>query len=104
MKPSEIQDKLGLTVSNIRQRNWYVQPACAINGDGLNEGLAWLMTNHKWTCLSLFVRISHLNLRVFHLKLRKKRKQKVKTNPLNQPVEIILYHHLFTTLLIILLL
>ncbi|KAF7491345.1 ADP-ribosylation factor 6 [Sarcoptes scabiei] len=47
MKPTEIQDKLGLTMNNFRQRNWYVQPACALTGDGLHEGLTWLMTNHK---------------------------------------------------------
>lgn len=47
MKPAEIQDKLGLTMNNFRQRNWYVQPACAITGDGLHEGLTWLMSNHK---------------------------------------------------------
>lgn len=46
MKPAEIQDKLGLTTSNFK-RNWYVQPACAINGEGLYEGLTWLMSNHK---------------------------------------------------------
>lgn len=47
MKPQEIQDKLGLTVAGMRQRNWYVQPACATTGDGLFEGLTWLMSNHK---------------------------------------------------------
>lgn len=47
MKPTEIQDKLGLTMNNFRQRNWYVQPACALSGDGLHEGLTWLMSNHK---------------------------------------------------------
>ncbi|KAH7984886.1 hypothetical protein HPB52_024471 [Rhipicephalus sanguineus] len=36
MKPHEIQEKLGLT--RIRDRNWYVQPACATTGDGLFEG------------------------------------------------------------------
>jgi ADP-ribosylation factor protein 6 len=47
MKPQEIQDKLGLTVTGLRQRNWYVQPACATTGDGLYEGLTWLMSNNK---------------------------------------------------------
>jgi len=47
MKPQEIQDKLGLTMTSLRQRNWYVQPACATTGDGLFEGLTWLMSNHK---------------------------------------------------------
>jgi ADP-ribosylation factor protein 6 len=45
MKPHEIQEKLGLT--RIRDRNWYVQPACASTGDGLYEGLTWLTSNHK---------------------------------------------------------
>ena len=45
MKPHEIQEKLGLT--RIRDRNWYVQPACATAGDGLYEGLTWLTSNAK---------------------------------------------------------
>ena len=45
MKPHEIQEKLGLT--RIRDRNWYVQPACATTGDGLYEGLTWLTSNCK---------------------------------------------------------
>ncbi|KAH9413384.1 ADP-ribosylation factor 6 [Dermatophagoides pteronyssinus] len=45
MKPAEIQDKLGLTMT--KQRNWFVQPACALTGDGLHDGLTWLMSNHK---------------------------------------------------------
>ena len=45
MRPHEIQEKLGLT--RIRDRNWYVQPACATTGDGLYEGLTWLTSNHK---------------------------------------------------------
>lgn len=47
MKPQEIQDKLGLTLAGLRQRNWYVQPACATTGDGFYEGLTWLMSNNK---------------------------------------------------------
>lgn len=47
MKPPEIQDKLGLTVTGLRQRNWYVQPSCATSGDGLYDGLTWLKSNHK---------------------------------------------------------
>eukprot|EP00094_Tigriopus_californicus_P000794 TCALIF_00768-PA protein Name:"Similar to Arf6 ADP-ribosylation factor 6 (Rattus norvegicus)" AED:0.29 eAED:0.29 QI:623/0/0.5/1/0/0.5/2/0/106 len=43
--PNEIQEKLGLT--RIRDRNWFVQPACATTGDGLYEGLTWLTSNHK---------------------------------------------------------
>lgn len=40
MSPSEIQDKLGL--NDMRARNWYIQAACAPQGDGLYEGLDWL--------------------------------------------------------------
>ncbi|KAI1289582.1 ADP-ribosylation factor 6 [Halotydeus destructor] len=47
MKPQEIQDKLGLTLTGLRQRNWYVQPCCASTGEGLHDGLSWLMTNNK---------------------------------------------------------
>lgn len=47
MKPQEIQDKLGLNVTTLRHRNWYVQPSCATSGDGLYEGLSWLMSNYK---------------------------------------------------------
>ena len=45
MKPQEVQEKLGLF--RMRDRNWYVQPACATTGDGLYEGLTWLTSNHK---------------------------------------------------------
>ncbi|PAV73410.1 hypothetical protein WR25_19170 [Diploscapter pachys] len=45
MKPTEIQDKLGL--NRIRDRQWHVQPSCAATGDGLHEGLAWLSQNCK---------------------------------------------------------
>jgi ADP-ribosylation factor protein 6 len=45
MKPNELQDKLGLT--RLRDRNWYVQPSCATNGDGIFEGLTWLSANCK---------------------------------------------------------
>ena len=56
MKPHEIQEKLGLT--RIRDRNWYVQPACATTGDGLYEGLTWLTSNHKsWAGLTRVLNI-----------------------------------------------
>ena len=45
MKPHEIQEKLGLT--RLRDKNWYVQPSCAVSGDGLYEGLTWLSSNCK---------------------------------------------------------
>jgi len=40
MAPSEITDKLGL--HGLRQRNWFIQAACATSGQGLYEGLDWL--------------------------------------------------------------
>ncbi|KAF6208022.1 hypothetical protein GE061_016471 [Apolygus lucorum] len=43
MRPIEIQEKLGLT--KIRDKNWHVQPCCARSGDGLLEGLTWIIEN-----------------------------------------------------------
>lgn len=40
MKVQEISERLGLT--NMRQRQWHIQAACATSGDGLYEGLDWL--------------------------------------------------------------
>eukprot|EP01147_Barroeca_monosierra_P004715 gene4715-8645_t len=40
MSPGEITEKLGLT--QMRSRKWYIQAACATQGDGLYEGLDWL--------------------------------------------------------------
>jgi len=40
MDTSEVADKLGLT--NLRNRQWFIQSACATKGDGLYEGLNWL--------------------------------------------------------------
>lgn len=36
--------KLGhhLNLQELKQKNWYVQPACASTGEGLFEGLDWL--------------------------------------------------------------
>ena len=45
MNAAEITDKLGL--HSLRQRNWFIQAACATSGDGLYEGLEWLSTNLK---------------------------------------------------------
>ncbi|KAJ6247678.1 adp-ribosylation factor 6 [Anaeramoeba flamelloides] len=45
MTPAEITERLEL--HKLRDRNWFVQPTCAINGDGLYEGLTWLSTNIK---------------------------------------------------------
>ncbi|KAG0308991.1 Arf GTPase arf1 [Dissophora globulifera] len=45
MNPAEITDKLGL--HSLRQRQWYIQAACATSGDGLYEGLEWLSNSLK---------------------------------------------------------
>ncbi|KAG9327462.1 hypothetical protein KVV02_000411 [Mortierella alpina] len=45
MNAAEITDKLGL--HSLRQRQWYIQAACATSGDGLYEGLEWLSNNLK---------------------------------------------------------
>ena len=36
----DIRDKLGL--NNIQSHNWFIQPACALKGEGLHDGLDWL--------------------------------------------------------------
>ncbi|EDQ85262.1 uncharacterized protein MONBRDRAFT_34340 [Monosiga brevicollis MX1] len=40
MSPAEITEKLGLP--ELRNRKWYIQSACATQGEGLYEGLDWL--------------------------------------------------------------
>jgi len=40
MPAAEVTEKLGL--SNMRNRQWFIQSACATTGDGLYEGLDWL--------------------------------------------------------------
>jgi len=40
MTAAEVTEKLGL--HNLRNRQWYIQSACATAGDGLHEGLDWL--------------------------------------------------------------
>jgi hypothetical protein len=42
MTASDLTDKLSLT--SLRQRNWYIQGTCATSGEGLYEGLDWLST------------------------------------------------------------
>ena len=42
LKPNEVADSMGL--HKLSKRQWYIQPTCATNGDGLNEGLDWLAT------------------------------------------------------------
>lgn len=43
MKPQEIQQRLELSHGPLKQRNWIVQPSTATSGDGIYEGLTWLM-------------------------------------------------------------
>lgn len=40
MTAAEITDKLGL--NNMRGKSWYIQAACATQGQGLYEGLDWM--------------------------------------------------------------
>merc|ERR1712107_605453 len=40
MPVAEVTEKLGL--HNMRNRQWFIQSACATTGDGLYEGLDWL--------------------------------------------------------------
>jgi hypothetical protein len=37
----------GLGLDKMRNRRWHVQPACAVQGDGLFEGLDWMCTAIK---------------------------------------------------------
>uniref|UniRef100_A0AC34FGY5 ADP-ribosylation factor n=1 Tax=Panagrolaimus sp. ES5 TaxID=591445 RepID=A0AC34FGY5_9BILA len=45
MNAAEVTDKIGL--HTLRNRNWYIQAACATSGDGLYEGLDWLSNQLK---------------------------------------------------------
>jgi len=40
MTAAEVTEKMGL--HNMRNRQWFIQSACATTGDGLYEGLDWL--------------------------------------------------------------
>merc|ERR1712070_1364024 len=40
MPAAEISQKMGL--NNMRNRQWFIQSACATSGDGLYEGLDWM--------------------------------------------------------------
>ena len=44
MKPQEIEQRLELSRGPLKKRNWIVQPSTATTGDGIYEGLTWLMT------------------------------------------------------------
>ena len=41
MKPADVAERLGL--SGLRTRVWHIQGCCATTGDGLYEGLDWLV-------------------------------------------------------------
>jgi len=43
LTPSEVCEALGLR--NLKNRKWFVQSAVATRGDGLYEGLDWLVAN-----------------------------------------------------------
>ncbi|THU61493.1 hypothetical protein C4D60_Mb07t23850 [Musa balbisiana] len=45
MTPMEVSEGLGLY--DLRNRTWHVQGTCALSGDGLYEGLDWLVTALK---------------------------------------------------------
>ncbi len=45
MKPQEVTDSLKL--NQLKDKIWYVVPSCAVSGEGLLEGLAWLSNNVK---------------------------------------------------------
>ena len=42
MKPTELSSALGL--NSLGNRTWYIQGTCATTGDGLYEGLDWLLS------------------------------------------------------------
>ena len=45
MSTTELTDKLGLLA--LRKRVWHIQASCALTGDGLQEGLAWMHAQHS---------------------------------------------------------
>ena len=45
MTAAELTDKLDLHA--LRNRDWYIQAACATNGEGLYEGLDWMSNKLK---------------------------------------------------------
>ena len=44
-KADEISGKLGL--QDVRGHDWSIQPTCAVNGEGLYEGIDWLAASVK---------------------------------------------------------
>ena len=45
MSTTEVTDKLGL--ASMRSRDWFIQATCAVNGDGIVDGLEWLANTLK---------------------------------------------------------
>ena len=45
LNTSEVTEKLGL--HKHRSRQWFVQSTCAVNGEGIVDGLEWLVTTLK---------------------------------------------------------
>ena len=45
LNPTEVTEKLGLT--QYRNRDWFIQSTCAVNGEGIVDGLEWLATSLK---------------------------------------------------------
>ena len=40
LETEHVADKLGL--DTVTDRKWHIQPTCAMNGDGICEGLDWM--------------------------------------------------------------
>lgn len=45
MSPREVCEGLGLL--DLKNRKWHIQGTCALQGDGLYEGLDWLSSTLK---------------------------------------------------------
>lgn len=60
MNAAEITDKLGL--HSLRQRQWYIQAACATSGDGLYEGLEWVCISFPFARWDFRIRLIMVTL------------------------------------------
>ena len=58
MSSAEIAHKLGL--HSLRQRDWYIQAACATTTDGLYEGLDWLVSDKRQAQCASFIAVHTL--------------------------------------------
>ncbi|KAL0487481.1 ADP-ribosylation factor ARF1 [Acrasis kona] len=43
MDAQEVKNKLDLV--NLKQKSWFIQPCCAVTGEGLYDGMDWLSSN-----------------------------------------------------------